>query len=131
MFRISVIVVSLVSFLFAAVLLIDVLPISSLLWQCMAGLALSVVTQLCFAAACTRCLRGPLTVAWARPTHLATFREWLYTSWSFRSNLGLQEGVRVLGVELAMSGTLKFMFMNVDKPSIPTYFRRYTFKTFS
>lgn len=129
MVKFSVVVVSLVSFLFAVLLLIDVIPLSSVFWQCLAGLGLSIVTQLVFCAACIRLFRGPLTVAWASPTQVATFREWMYTSWRFRSNAGVQEGIRVLGVELAMRGTLRFMFMNVDVPSIPTYFRRYTFKS--
>lgn len=93
----------------------------------MASLIPCLLVQLLGTAIGVRLLRGPLTVGFALPFQVETWKQWLFFSWNFRSSRGHQEGIRIFGVELAKQGDLSFLFMNVEHPTLPTYYRRFHF----
>lgn len=53
-----------------------------------------------------RLARGPGFVAWAQPSACTSWGSWLSHHWSFFSEGGRQEGLRLLGIEIAFSGRL-------------------------
>ena len=50
--------------------------------------------------------RGRSALGWVRPSECAGLGSWLAYEWRFFSTGGLQEGRRILGLELAVNGRL-------------------------
>lgn len=56
-------------------------------------------------AAMVRLARGREALEWCAPSECATFAGWLGSSWGFPGAGGWQEGIRVFGLGIALSGT--------------------------
>lgn len=54
-----------------------------------------------------RVTRGAGFTGWTRPSQCRSLSSWLSHDWSFYSKGGRQEGMRVLGFEIAFAGPLK------------------------
>lgn len=50
--------------------------------------------------------RGPGHVAWVPPSACSSFSSWLACDWRFFGKGGAQEGMRILGLEMAFAGQL-------------------------
>lgn len=53
-----------------------------------------------------RIVRGRQYVAWAPPSSCASFTRWVFYSWGFYGNRGMQVGERNFGIEVAIVGEL-------------------------
>lgn len=84
----------------AALILLGMLVYSAL------SLLAGVLVATTLGALLTVLLRGTAAVGWAWPSEVTSFDAWLYCSWNFFSNKGQQNGVRVLGLEIAFEGHL-------------------------
>jgi len=73
---------------------------------CAIALVLAMTGWLLTMAVLVRVLRGPGTVGWCSPAQCSNFASWAGWDWKFYSTNGWQEGIRVMGLELAFQGTV-------------------------
>lgn len=68
--------------------------------------AFSLIRFLCLAAA-LRLMRGSKAVNFASPGECRSFSGWLAYEWRYFGNGGLQHGERMLGLEVAYTGSVR------------------------
>lgn len=74
----------------------------------LAGLAIgaALVSWLATLAVAVRVVRGPNHVGWVKPSECSHFKYWLSDGWRFYGHGGPQHGMRFLGLEVAVEGSL-------------------------